>query len=67
VTDSPESPAPALSKQESPAPPLSFWLQLMLAEIAAKREAQQRASAEEALRAAEGAAAPRVPHGADPR
>jgi hypothetical protein len=39
----------------------------MLAEIAAKREAQQRASAEEALRAAEGAAAPRVPHGADPR
>jgi hypothetical protein len=34
----------------------------MLAEIAAKREAQQRASAEEALRAAERAA-----HGADPR
>jgi hypothetical protein len=53
VTDSPESPAPALSQ----------WLQLMLAEIAAKREAQQRASAEEALRAAERAAAPR----ADPR
>ena len=57
---------------ESPAPPLSFWLQLMLAEIAAKREAQQRASAEEALRAAERAAAPRAAapraaHGADPR
>jgi hypothetical protein len=71
VSDSPESPAPPLSKQESPAPalsrkeslapPLSFWLQLMLAEIAAKREALQRASAEEALRAAERAA------GADPR
>jgi hypothetical protein len=57
VTDSPESPAPALSQ----------WLQLMLAEIAAKREAQQRASAEEALRAAERAAAPRASHGADPR
>jgi hypothetical protein len=57
VTDSPESPAP----------PLSQWLRLMLAEIAAKREAQQRASAEEALRAAERAAAPRASHGADPR
>jgi hypothetical protein len=67
VTDSPESPAPPLSGQESPAPPLSFWLQLMLAEIAAKREAQQRASAEEALRAAERAAAPRAARDADPR
>lgn len=67
MTDSPESPAPALSRKESPAPPLSFWLQLMLAEIAAKREAQQRASAEEALRATERAAAPRAAHGADPR
>jgi hypothetical protein len=56
-----------LSQKESLAPALSQWLQLMLAEIAAKREAQQRASAEEALRGAEGAAAPRAPHGAGPR
>ncbi len=62
MTDSPESPALALSKKDSPAPALSQWLQLMLAEIAAKREAQQRASAEEALRAAERAA-----HGTGPR
>lgn len=37
---------------------LSEWLQLMLAEIAAKREAQQRAAAEEARRRLERAAAP---------
>jgi hypothetical protein len=67
MTDSPESPAPALSRKDSPAPPLSFWLQLMLAEIAAKREAQQRERAEEAQRAAERAAAPRADHGAERR
>lgn len=48
-----EPPAPALSESESPAPALSFWLQLMLAEIAAKREALERARAEEALRRSE--------------
>lgn len=53
--------------RESPAPALSQWLQLMLAEIAAKREAHQRARAEEAQRAAERAAAPRPAHDADPR
>ncbi|HLJ36826.1 MAG TPA: hypothetical protein VKT54_00295 [Steroidobacteraceae bacterium] len=36
-----------------PAAPLSFWLQLMLAEIASKREALERARAEEALRGSE--------------
>jgi hypothetical protein len=51
-----ESPAPALSGQESPAPTLSFWLQLMLAEIAARREALESARAEEARRRAERAA-----------
>ena len=51
-----ESPAPALSEQESPAPALSQWLQLMLAEIAARREALERARAEEARRRAECAA-----------
>ncbi|MGP8035119.1 MAG: hypothetical protein ACLPQ6_13390 [Steroidobacteraceae bacterium] len=42
----------------SPPPPraLSEWLQLMLAEIHAKREAQERARAEEARRRAELAA-----------
>jgi hypothetical protein len=39
-----------------PAPPLSQWLQLMLAEIAAKREAQEHAHAEEARRRLERAA-----------
>jgi len=34
-------------------PTLSQWLQVMLAEIAAKREALERARAEEALRSAE--------------
>lgn len=48
-----ESSAPALSGTESQAPALSFWLQLMLAEITAKREAHERARAEEALRSAE--------------
>jgi hypothetical protein len=36
--------------------PLSQWLQLMLAEISAKREALERARAEEAKRRAERAA-----------
>jgi hypothetical protein len=36
--------------------PLSEWLQLMLAEIAARREALERAAAEEARRRAERAA-----------
>lgn len=49
----PESQAPALSESESPAPVLSFWLQLMLAEIAAKHEALERARAEDARRRAE--------------
>ena len=48
-----ESLAPPLAGQESPAPALSFWLRLMLAEIAAKREALERGRAEEALRHAE--------------
>ena len=51
-----ESSGHELSGEESPARPLSGfsqWLQLMLAEIAAKREAQERARAEEALRSAE--------------
>ena len=52
-----ESPAaPALSERESPAPALSQWLQLMLAEMAAQREALERARAEEARRRAERAA-----------
>ena len=50
----------------SDSPELSHWLQLMLAEIAAKREAQQRARAEEAQRAAERADAARAAHGATP-
>ena len=41
------------SGEEAPARPLSQWLQLMLAEITAKREAFERARAEEALRNAE--------------
>lgn len=36
-----------------PTRPLSEWLQLMLAEIAAKREARLAESAEQALRRAE--------------
>ena len=48
--------APALSETESPAPALSQWLQLMLAEMAAQREALERARAEEARRRAERAA-----------
>jgi len=51
-----ESPARPLSQEESPARPLSQWLQLMLAEIQAKREGEERARAEEARRAAELAA-----------
>jgi len=51
-----EPSTPPLSESESPAPALSFWLQLMLAEIAAKREALERARAEEARRNEERAA-----------
>ncbi len=57
-----ESPAPALSETESPTPALSQWLQLMLAEMAAQREALERARAEEVRRSAERAA-----EGADSR
>lgn len=46
-------PPRALSGPESQAPALSQWLQLMLAEIAAKREALERARAEDARRRAE--------------
>lgn len=48
-----ESPARPQSGSESQAPAISQWLQLMLAEIAAKREAHERARAEDALRSAE--------------
>jgi hypothetical protein len=41
---------------EPSSPPLSQWLQLMLAEITAKREALERARAEEARRNQERAA-----------
>jgi hypothetical protein len=51
----PPEPQP-LSGSESQAPALSFWLQLMLAEISAKREALERARAEEARRSEERAA-----------
>ena len=53
-----ESPAPASALHESQAPALSQWLQLMLAEISAKREALERARAEEARRNEERAARP---------
>jgi hypothetical protein len=43
----------------TPPRPLSQWLQLMLAEIAAKRDAQQRARAEDERRRAECGAADR--------
>jgi hypothetical protein len=49
----PEKGSPALSGQESLGRPLSQWLQLMLAELAARREALERARAEEARRRAE--------------
>jgi len=57
-----QTPALPLSRKESPALPLSQWLQLMLAEITAKREAEERACAEEARRNEERAA-----HSADSR
>jgi hypothetical protein len=62
-----ESLAPAQSGQGSPAPALSFWLQLMLAEIGAKREALERARAEEARRQIELGAAGAAPEGSAPR
>jgi hypothetical protein len=61
-----EPPALALSETESPAPALSQWLQLMLAEIAARREALERARAEEAQRRAERAAESADPRGGAP-
>jgi hypothetical protein len=45
--------APLSQRQEAHVTPLSQWLQLMLAEIASKREAQERARAEQTRRAAE--------------
>jgi len=51
-----ESRARSPSESESLARPLSQWLQLMLAEIAARREALEHARAEEARRRAERAA-----------
>jgi hypothetical protein len=42
-----------MCEKTSPVAPLSQWLQLMLAEIARKREELERASAEAARRAAE--------------
>jgi hypothetical protein len=42
-----------LSGKEAPVATLSQWLQLMLAEIASKREAEARARAEQTKRAAE--------------
>jgi hypothetical protein len=56
-------------EQESPARPLSQWLQLMLAEIAAKREQLEHARAEDARRLAERDGAPPADHarGAAPR
>jgi hypothetical protein len=53
-----ESPARASSLHESQAPAFSQWLQLMLAEISARREALERARAEEARRNEERAARP---------
>jgi hypothetical protein len=49
-----QEPSPAVppSQEESPVAPLSQWLQLMLAEIARKREDLERAHAEAARRAA---------------
>jgi hypothetical protein len=61
-------PPRALSEQESPPRALSQWLQLMLEEIAAKREQLERARAEDARRLAERDAAPAADHarGASP-
>jgi hypothetical protein len=42
-----------LSQKTAPVAPLSQWLQLMLAEIARKREELERADAEAARRSAE--------------
>ena len=49
-----ESPVAALSQgEESPVAALSQWLQLMLAEIARKRDEHERGRAEAALRTSE--------------
>jgi hypothetical protein len=47
------SPVAPLSQKTSPVAPLSQWLQLMLTEIARKREELERAHAEAARRSAE--------------
>ncbi len=63
-----EPPRRAHFGSESQRPALSQWLQLMLAEIGAKREALERARAEEAQRRTERAAAPaESPRGAPRR
>ena len=46
-----------MASEPSQAPALSQWLELMLAEITAKREALERARAEEVRRSEERAAA----------
>jgi hypothetical protein len=48
-----ESPEPALSPEEAHGSPLSQWLQLMLAEIARKRDALEQAHTEQLRREAE--------------
>ena len=52
-----ESPPPALSESDSQAHALPQWLELMLAEIAAKRAALENARAEDARRRSERATA----------
>jgi len=62
-----ESPPPALSESDSQAHALSQWLELMLAEIAAKRAALENARAEDARRRSERAtAAPQDSPGGTP-
>ena len=48
-----EVPVAPLSQKEVPVAPLSQWLQLMLAEIARKRDEQETARAEAERRASE--------------
>lgn len=54
-----EAPARALSQKEPQALALSQWLQLMLAEIHAKREAQECGRVEDERRRAEASGTPR--------
>jgi hypothetical protein len=54
VAATPEDlPEPALSREEAHGSPLSQWLQLMLAEIARKRDALEQAHSEQLRREAE--------------